>query len=281
MYNNNSMKNLYVIADWADDDLSCAEVKIAILGYLKTGNLPNITFIKSTPSTIHTAFLIEQIYHDITYFSQPEETVIFQNTDSRINNEIFSQNPWNGKLILLKLKNGIWVFGPNAGYDFSLVKSEIGQTFFYPNFEKGGQFRSRDLYARLCAHLIEYETEALDLQEVNTDPIPSLAGFYIGHIDNFGNIKTTIKKSVLKGKREFGEKLKVKINEISHELTFVEGLFRYKPNELIIYPGSSGYRDDPYLEISVWRYFDNKERNGTGSSYFKNPLPGDKVELLL
>lgn len=274
------MRKLIIIADWALDSLSCCEVKIAVLGFLTEDNIGHISFITSTSSTIHTSFLIEQTFLTVSRFGLPEETVIFQNTDPRINNNFFSSNPWNGKLLLLKLKNGLWVFGPNAGYDFSLIKKEITQVFYYPNFEKGGQFRSRDLYARLAAHFIEEKEDELNLEEISLDAIPSLTGYYVAHIDNFGNIKTTIKKSDLKGKIEYKEKLKVKINNIIREVTYVEGLFKYQPNQLIIYPGSSGAIDDPYLEISVWRYFDDENKDKTGSFYFKSPIPGDKIELL-
>jgi S-adenosylmethionine hydrolase len=120
----------------------------------------------------------------------------------------------------------------------------------------------------------------MDIQLLDQVPIPSLKGFYISHIDNFGNIKTTIKESDLKGKFEYGEKLKIKINNVTHLVTYAQGLFKYKPNELIIYPGSSGKKDDPYLEISVWRYFTDKKNMATGVYYFKNPLPGETIEIL-
>lgn len=274
------MRNLVIIADWASDSLSCAEVKTAVLGFLSENTIPDITFVASTPSTIHTSFLIEQMSYDVSRYGDPEKTVIFQNTDPRIKNALFSGNPFNGKLLLLKLTNNLWIFGPNAGYDFSLVKKNINQVFYYPNFEKGGQFRSRDLYARLAAHFIVEKEDELDLQEISHDAIPSITGYYVAHIDNYGNIKTTIKKSSLKGKVEYREKVKVKINNTVKEMTYVEGLFKYQPDQLIIYPGSSGRVDDPYLEISVWRYFDNENKNKTGSYYFNNPSPGDPIELI-
>lgn len=274
------MRNLIIIADWANDVLSCAEVKTAVLGFLAKDFTPDITFITSTPSTIHTSFLIEQMFYDLSRFGRPEETVIFQNTDPRIKNELFSSNPWHGKLVVLRLKNGLWIFGPNAGYNFSLIKKEIAQVYYYPDFEKGEQFHSRDLYSRLCARFIEEEEDELDLEEINIDVILSLQGYYVAHIDNFGNIKTTMKKSELKGKVEWGEKLKVKINKVTRELIFAKGLFKYQPNQLIIYPGSSGPVDDPYLEISVWRFFDDENKEKTGAYFFNFPSPGDKIELL-
>jgi hypothetical protein len=273
------MKRLIIISDWADDTLTCSEVKSAIIGSLVSSKNPDITFISSTPSTIHTGFLIEQTVLTESYHGNPGQLVIFQNTDPRLPDENLFNNPYMGKLLIIRLANGIIVFGPNAGYDFSLIRDQIDKVYFYPNYEKGGQFRSRDLYARVAAHLIEEKEEEMDFEELPENPVPELKGFYIAHIDNFGNIKTTIKKSDFKGKYEFGDKIKVKINGITNQLTYAEGLFKYKPNELIIYPGSSGKKDDPYLEISVWRYFTDKKNMATGVFFFKNPLPGEIIEI--
>lgn len=289
------MKKLFIVSDWGHDSLSAAEVKIAIFGFLTSNIIPDITFVNSSPSTIHASFLTQQLVYSIERLGNPQETIIFQNVDPRIilttkNNasddeeNILIQENFNRflhKLVLMKLATGIWVFGPNAQFNFSLIKNKIEKIYYYPNFEKGGQFRSRDLYSRICAHLLEENEDRLELEEITLDAIPPLTGFYIGHIDNFGNIKTTIKKSEFKGKVEFNQKLKIKINNITQSVKYVKSLFADSPNQLIIYPGSSGDYDDPYLEISVWRTFENKDSQKTGLHYFNNPLPGEKIELIL
>lgn len=289
------MKNLIIVSDWGNDSLSATEVKIAIFGFLASIKIPDITFVNCSPSTIHASFITQQLVFSIERLGNPQETVIFQNVDPRIvlttkndtndnEKDILTQENFNRflhKLILMRLVNGIWVFGPNAQFNFSLIKNKIEKLYYYPNFEKGGQFRSRDLYSRICAHLLEESEDQLELEEITLEAIPPLSGFYIGHIDNFGNIKTTIKKSDLKGKVELNQKIKIKINNITQSVKYVNSLFADFPNQLIIYPGSSGQLDDPYLEISVWRTFENKDKQRTGSHYFNNPLPGDKIDLII
>ena len=78
------MKKLIVLADWASDSLTCQEIKISVEGFLKNSKYANISFVSSTPSTIHTSFLINQIVEDVERYGQPLETVIFQNTDPRL-----------------------------------------------------------------------------------------------------------------------------------------------------------------------------------------------------
>jgi len=273
------MKKLLVISDWVDDSLTCAEFSSAVLGFLNNPTNVNINFIASTPSTIHTAFLINQLVETEERFGRPLETVIFENTDPRIQSNEPVKAAQGAKFLVIRLKSGLYVCGPNAGYDFSMIKDKIDEVFEYRDFDKGSQFRSRDLYSRVCAHLMEAMEDELDLEEVSVDLISDLKGFYIGHIDNFGNIKTTITEEDLKGKVEYGEFLIVKISKATKKVKYVDNLFGGKPGELVIYPGSSGKKDNPYLEISVWRHFD-EEKPTTGKDEFLNPKVGTKIELL-
>jgi len=273
------MKKLIVVSDWVDDSLTCAEFSSAVLGFLKSSQMPRIDFVSSTPSTIHTSFLINQIVEIEERFGRPLETIIFENTDPRIQSKERLKESQGAKFLIIRLKSGLCLCGPNAGYDFSMIKNRIDEVFYYEGFDKGSQFRSRDLYSRVCAHLMEEMEDELDLQEVSVDVIPDLKGFYIGHIDNFGNIKTTITKEDLKGKVEYGDFLKVKIGKVVKKLKYVDNLFGGEVGELVIYPGSSGKKDNPYLEITIWRHFD-EEKPTTGRDEFLNPRVGEKIELL-
>jgi len=273
------MKKLIVVSDWVDDSLTCAEFSGAVLGFLSESKNAQITFVSSTPSTIHTSFLINQIVEVEERFGRPLETVIFQNTDPRLQSKTKVEKAQGAKFLVIRLKSGIYLCGPNAGYDFSMVKERIDEVFEYKDFDRGSQFRSRDLYSRVCAHLMEAMEDELDLEEVLVDVIPDLKGFYIGHIDNFGNIKTTITEEDLKGKVEYGGYIKIKIGKVVKKVRYVDNLFGGEVGELVIYPGSSGKKDNPYLEISVWRHFD-EEKPTTGKDEFLNPKVGEKIELL-
>ncbi len=273
------MKKLYVIADWASDTLTCAEVKIAIEGFLKKSENSNIFFISSTPSTIHTSFLINQLVIDIESYGEPLETVIFQNTDPRLHTNQSTKRAEGAKPLIIRLKSGIYLVGPNAGYDFSMIKNKIEEVFEYKGLNEEGQFHSRDLYARISAHLMDYMEDELELEELNIDIIPDFQGNFVGHIDNYGNIKTTIKHSFLKGKYEYGDLIKVKINNIVKKAKYVTNLFGGVPGELVIYPGSSGEKDDRFLEITIWRHF-NEKNPTTGLHEFNYPKPGQMIEFI-
>ena len=273
------MKRLIIVSDWAGDSLTAVEFKSSVEGNLKDPSVINLGFVSSTPSTIHTGFLLQQTVVTEERYGRPHELVIFQNTDPRLERVSHADEARGAEFLIIKLTSGIVVCGPNAGYDFALLKSRVNQAFVYRDLDRGSQFRSRDNYARVCAHLMDNLDIEMDLEEVSADVIPDLKGGFIGHIDNYGNIKTTIMRDELKGKYEYGDEVRVKINGVSKTAKYVDNLFGGTLGELVIYPGSSGSPDDPYLEISVWRHF-TEDSPTTGLHVFGNPRPGMDITIV-
>ncbi|MFA9288494.1 MAG: SAM hydroxide adenosyltransferase [Weeksellaceae bacterium] len=270
------MKKLIVVADWASDSLTCQEVRSAVEGYVLDPSNPNITFVSSTPSTIHTSYLLAQIVEIEERFGRPLDTIIFQNTDPRIQTVDSVQEAKGAELIIVRLKSGLILLGPNAGYDFTMIKDKIDVVFHYPGLDKGSQFRSRDLYSRVSAHLMDSLEDDLDLEEAGVDLIPEFDGMYIGHIDNYGNIKTTITEEYMKESWKYGDTVQITINEVTQDVMYVDNLFGAKPGELVIYPGSSGVKENHFMEISVWRHFTEAEPT-TGMHMFKSPRIGQEI----
>jgi len=273
------MKKLIAIGDLFEDSLTCQEIKSAVEGFLKNPNDINISFVTSKPSTIHTAFLISQIVQTEEYLGRPIETVIFHNTDPRIHTKDSTIKAEGALPLIVKLKSGIYLTGPNAGFSYSMIKDKIDVVFEYKGLNVHGQFHSRDLYSKISAYLMDYLEDEMELEEIGVDNIPDFKGYYIGHIDNFGNIKTTITHDEFKGKYEYGEKMKIKINGVTKQAKYVSNLFGGVPGELVIYPGSSGKNDNRYLEISIWRHF-TEEKPTTGTDEFNFPKVGSLIEIL-
>lgn len=272
------MKKLIIIADWATDTLSCQEVRSVVEGYLKNSKGATITFVHSAPSTINTAFLVSQVVEIEERYGRPLETVIFQETDPRLHADHALKNAEGAKPLIIRLKSGIFLIGPNAGYDFSLVKDKIEEVFEYKELNVVGQFHSRDLYARIVAHLMDEMEDELELDEISSSLISQLVDHYVAHIDNFGNIITLISHSYFKGKFEYGDNVTITINKIKKKAKYVTNLFGGERGELVIYPGSSGKLDDRYLEITIWRHF-TEENPTTGVHVFNNPKAGMKIQI--
>lgn len=273
------MKKLIVISDWANDSLSCQEVKTAVEGFLSDPSSPNISFISSTPSTIHTSFLASQIIFVEQLYGRPLETVLFINTDPRLQSEQAVESAEGAEFIVLHLASGMYVCGPNAGYSYSLLKKFAEEVYVYRGLEKGSQFRSRDTFPRIIAALMDAKEDDLDLEETSSNTIPELEDFYIGHIDNFGNIKTTISSEWFTQKYKYDDEVTIQINGVSKKARYVTNFFGGALGDLVIFPGSSGEKTNPYMELSIWRHFLGKE-NTSGDHLFDDALPGMKVEVL-
>lgn len=272
------MKKLIVVADWVADSLTSQEVKIGVEGRLSNNKTPNIFFVASYPSTVNTSYIISQLVEIEERYGKPSNAVLFQNTDTRLQTKKGVRKSKGAEFIVIRLKSGMLLCGPNAGYDFSMIKDKIDTIYHLKNHDKGSQFRSRDLYSKVCAHLMEGSEDDLAGDKVNISVIPDLEGTYIGHIDNYGNIKTTITLSQALKKFKFGDMVTIKINTITKSVKFVDNLFGGTPGELVFYPGSSGKKDDPFMEVTIWRHFTEKDRS-TGRDAFNNPLPGDEIKV--
>jgi len=276
------MKRLIVIADYCSDSLTNQELRSAFSGYLKSPTAAQISFVASTPSTIHTAFLLNQVVLTEERYGHPQETVFFVNTDPRLERTNYAKNSRGSKGIIIRLKSGLYITGPNAGYCFSLIRPKIEEVYYYSPLDEGSQFRSRDRYPRVVSHLMDYMEDELDLEQTNREIIPPLEGNFVGHIDNYGNIKTTIAREYFKGKYEINDEFSVTIAGQKEKVRFVDNLFGGRVGELVIYPGSSGLPDNPFLEISAWSHFNNgsnKKAMKTGRGFFPNIKPGDQITL--
>lgn len=274
------MKKLIIIADWAGDALISQEIRSTIEGYLKNPKEISVSFVPSTPSSIHTAYLLSQIAETEERYGRPLETIIYQHTDTRIDAATSREDTKGADFFIIRLKTGLYLCGPNAQYNYSFIRQKIHKAYQYNDIDTHTQFRARDAYARITAHLMDAMEDELDLEEVHTNLIPALQGHYIGHIDTHGNIKTTISKDELKGRYEYEQHIPIKINNIKKHAKYVSHLFTGSPGELVIYPGSSGRKDEPFLDISIWQHF-TESHPCTSAQEFGFPRPGTKIEIQL
>lgn len=272
------MKKLIAITDWASDSFTRQEFRTVLGGYLKDSANPNIHFVNSTPSSINAAFLASQIIDLEERYAKPLETIIFVSADPRIETNL-DEKSTRSNFIVARMKSGIIMCGANAGYVFSFVKGKADEIFVYKNVDETNHYRDKDLYPRLVAHLMDEMEDELGLEELSSNTIPGLEGYYVGHIDNFGNIKTTIPHSRLVGKFEFGDLVTIELNNLKKKVLYVKNLFESEPGMLILYPGPLGTISDPYLEISIRRHF-NEENPTTGIHEFNNPRPGMEIKFL-
>jgi len=267
------MKKLIVVADWTNDSLACQEFRTAVEGHLQDiSQPPTISFVLAKQSTVNAGFNVSQIAETELRHGHPAETIIFVMCDNRIHGVEHQELPQGEPFFMARLLSSLYVCGPNAGYSFTFVKPNIERLFTYHiEGEENYDNRSRDVYPKILALLMEALEDNLETDEAHTNLIPELTDPVVLDINSFGNIRISQVKEYLKGKVGFGEAIDITINGVSKSVKYVEKLFGDHEGVLIIYPGTIGQADNPYLEVGIW--------NGNASYEFKSPEIGIPVKL--
>ena len=261
------MKKLIVISDWAEDSLRCQELRTVVEGYLNNSFHPYISFVASSHSSMHAGFLAHQLAATEERFGRPLETILFVDLPSK-----------DSELLILRLKTGLYVIGPNKEYVFSLIKNNAEAIFHYPDIEKQHEFRKRDIYYRVLAHFLESKQDDLELEEVHESQVPEIQDYIVGHIDSYGNIKTSVRESDIKEKYSYNDDVPLTIQNITKKARYVESLDDAEIGELVLYPGSAGDMKDHYMDLAVRTDFTSISPN-TAVREFDRPATGAIVKI--
>lgn len=262
------MKKLIVISDWVADGLRCQELRTIVEGYLNNPFHPYISFVASSHSSVHAGFLTDQLAAVEERFGRPLETIIFVDLPAS-----------DSELLMVRLKTGLYVIGTNKGNVFSLVKKNAEAIFHYPDLEKQTEFRKRDQYYRVLAHFLESKQDDLELEEVHESQVPEIQDYIVGHIDSYGNLKTSIVESDIKEKYSHNDIIDITIQNITKSVRYVKSLDDADIGELVLYPGSAGDMKDRYMDVAVCTDFKSIAPN-TAVREFDRPAPGCIVEIM-
>jgi len=253
---------IHIVADYGTGDLAFAEV-IQRFKYL----LPQAEiFPISTPpfSTLNTGFIISQL----SLYNPNDRLFIFSNTAPRKDDAQQRTDNEGEKFKYALLDNHVQVCGVDAGWCFSFIKPHIKEFRLIKVASKGSQFRSRDFFPAASAGIIRGENAKYLGKKIPLKDIPRIPTNRIMHIDPYGNIKTTIRKSAIKFTS--GQKIRVVINHLYQTGIYANGNFSVKSGDFAFAPGSSG-GDNPFMEIFL--------RSGNASGHFNNPPVETKIRI--
>ncbi|MCX6817159.1 MAG: SAM-dependent chlorinase/fluorinase [Candidatus Beckwithbacteria bacterium] len=257
-----SLPYIHLIADYGTGDLSFAEV-IQRFKFL----LPDVELYPlSTPpfSTLNTGFFIAQL----AVYNPSHNLFIYSNTAPRKDDHKKREANAGELFKYARLKNNAQICAVDAGWCFSFVKDEIVKFRLIKTQNHGSQFRSRDFYPYAAAGIIKGKTNQYLGKPVTVDSIPAIPENRISHIDPYGNIKTTTRRSQIK--LTAGAKIRMVINHIYQTGIYANGNFEVKSGDMAFAPGSSG-GDDPFMEIFL--------RSGNASRQFLNPPVETKFRI--
>ena len=235
-----------VIADYGGGhtpDPAFTEVQNHFLRHDPTGIVELVT---PTPvhgfSTIETGFWIAQE----ALHSEHPNLVIFSNTAPR------STIAWTGQkeqpFVCGILDNGVPVFAVQAGYNLSFVKDRL-QGLWEVNVPNiGTQFRSRDQYPKATMAILHGEVSLIG-KPVDVSRILKVPVNHVASIDGYGNIKTTTRHDQVSSTWGTSPKVRITLNGQMQEAVNTLAGQTAKQGELKIGVGSSGGKDNPFIEI--------------------------------
>ncbi len=253
---------LHIVADYGTGDLAFAEVIQRFKHLLPQAEI----FPISTPpfSTLNTGFIISQL----ALYNPCHRLFIYANTAPRKDDTQQRNDNEGEQLKYTLLDNGVEICGVDAGFCFSFVKSNIKDFHLVKVQNKGSQFRSRDFYPQAAVGIINGQHQQYLGKKLPTKNIPDIPENRIMHIDSYGNIKTTIRRSSVQLKP--GQKIRVVINHIAQTGIYANGNFSVKSGDFAFAPGSSG-GNNAFMEIFL--------RSGNAARHFNYPPVETKLKI--
>ena len=255
------------IADYGSttgqDDLAFSEVNVKLCEEFNALDMP-FPMIKNLSvkpfNTVETGFVVAQLAQNSKL---AKKHIVYHNTAPRKDELSARENNAGEFLAVCELENGVRVIGVYGGYTFSFLDRP---TYKVKCANDGSQFRSRDVFPKCVASLAQHADKPLSewpLLGEQILPIPQILQNIILSIDGYGNIKTNI---------HISDDIKsVVINGIEKNLAVGKGIFDINDGDLVLAPGSSGWKNQMFSEICL--------RGGSATQLFNHPCPGNQIIL--
>lgn len=260
------MSFLHIIADYGPGDLAFSEIQAAFAGIAP--ELRTVTTSVASFNTVATGFLVAQLGSDPHLRGKG---MVFANCAPRADKRSEREDNEGEGLLLALTRHDIPLVVVNSGYSLSFVKRDIEELWQLEVSAAGSQFRSRDLFPEVVAHLLRGD-EGVKKTRLGLDLVPDPPGPQIGYVDSFGNLKTTVREgdSALE-KLEPGQRIAIRINGVRRSARVAGGSFQVEEGDIAFAPGSSG-RERPFWEVF--------QRSGSAWQTYGEPLPGAPIEIL-
>ncbi len=255
---------LHVIADYRPMSQEFGEILQRV--WAQNWDLDLVVVPTSVPSldTVGTGYLVAQL----ALGENPPGTVLFVNTAPRKERKGAMTNNAGERLVWARLANGVEVVGVNSGFSLSLLREQITDLRALKVEDAGSQFRSRDFFPQAVADVLHGRHEARLGEALDPAVLPVFPESVVMWIDGFGNVKTSVRRSVSEARWKEGQKVHVDINGKRATALVTGGVFSVDEGELAWSVGSSGH-DDPFMEVFL--------RGGRAADLFEKPHAGQVV----
>ncbi|MHB1830387.1 MAG: hypothetical protein ACYCO0_03250 [Candidatus Micrarchaeaceae archaeon] len=262
---------VFVIADYGREDPAFIEVNQFISNLIHEADVQKVCV--EPFSTTQTGFWAYQLaLNHSKLMSLPGgdafKTYLFLNTAPRKSSPKPQKDNEGERLAYARLDNGMEVVGVLSGESFSFIKPMIKNLRTVDVPDHGSQFRSRDIFPFALRDITEGNYSCLG-RKITLGTIPEPEINRIAHVDGYGNIKLTTPHSCIEFRE--GDKVAVTIGYRKLDALFSDSMFGVKEGLLCLAPGSSGPKDDAFLEIS--------KRSGNAWKEFGEPKIGSALRI--
>ncbi|OHA00869.1 MAG: hypothetical protein A3C07_02255 [Candidatus Sungbacteria bacterium RIFCSPHIGHO2_02_FULL_47_11] len=177
------------------------------------------------------------------------------------------------EIYALRLRNGIWVVGPNAGLNFFFLKGQVVGSFLVSDTSgRYTPFRSMEVMVPTLAKIFgARENPHLQLEPKELPVVGTEAGVFVADWDTHGNIYLVSTMTNEDWVPPLGESRVFRIGNKIARLRHVSGIFAGNTGEQTLTVGSLRLNGKPVYYIVVV--------GGNAHSLFGNPHVETKVEF--
>lgn len=175
------------------------------------------------------------------------------------------------EIYALRLQNGVWVVGPNAGLNFFFLREQVIESLLIvDSSQRYTPFRSMEVMIPALAKILGVrECERLTLEPKELPAMPVAQGVFVADWDDHGNmylVSTTLDETWVP---QPGESRVFRIGNKIARLRHVNGIFAGYTGEQTLTVGSLRLNGKPIYYIVVV--------GGNAHSLFGNPSVGTEV----
>lgn len=177
------------------------------------------------------------------------------------------------EIYALRLHNGIWVVGPNAGLNFFFLRGQVAESFLVVDTSgRYTPFRSMEVMVPALAKIFGIrESPHLQLKFKELPVADAEAGVFVADWDTHGNIYLVSTMADKDWVPSLGESRAFRIGNKIARLRYVRDIFAGNTGEQTLTLGSLQLNGQPVYYIVVV--------GGNAHSLFGNPPVGTRVEI--
>ena len=219
----NTMNRIHLITDYTSGDLAQAEVIDTLLDHMPAEWTIHDSSVTAF-DTISIGFMVAQLGNRPV--AGDTRRIVYANSAPRRDRSAARSDNEGEELYYARLISGCEVLVVNSGYSLSFIRDTIKELRSLAISKGGSQFRSRDIFPVAVGAIANNDYALLDSTLDPLKVIPEIPEQVIAYIDNFGNLKTTLRGSSKQmEKLSAGQRVTVKIHGRPLTATVVTGNF--------------------------------------------------------